>query len=170
MIKINDFVKNKFAVNWNTILLGWLGFDNILNQLEAKDIIEYAIQMLNDENKNEDLLYLAGLNNQEKDEITTTLKSIANKEKNIDINIETRKWRLLLLKHRIKTLSNDPLSGLIELTDFWAQFNFPKDSPHTIQGVENNISPNEYYTEKNYKRILEKHYNWLKDEQDYIKQ
>jgi hypothetical protein len=56
----------------------------------------------------------------------------------------------------------------MSLFDFWAQLDYPIDSPHVIQGRGNNITPEEYYTQENYDNIYNMHVDWLKKEIKYI--
>ena len=46
---------------------------------------------------------------------------------------------------------------------------FPEDSPHIFQGRNNNITPEEYYTQENYDYLYEKHIEWLQKEIKSIK-
>ena len=41
-----------------------------------------------------------------------------------------------------------PISS--KLGDIWAYLEFPPDSPHVFQGINNEITPEEYYTMQNY--------------------
>lgn len=41
---------------------------------------------------------------------------------------------------------------------------FPEDSPHIFQGRDNNITPEQYYTEQNYSYLFDEHVRWIKNE------
>ena len=51
--------------------------------------------------------------------------------------------------------SDDYIQGLMDFTDIWAKFNFPSNSPHIVQGLNNRIEPREYYTLNTYNDLLE---------------
>ncbi len=69
-----------------------------------------------------------------------------------------------LLAQFPKTVPNEPLHGLLALTEFWGMFGYPDDSPHTVQGRGNRIAPNEYYSDENFRSILCRHVEWVSSE------
>jgi hypothetical protein len=71
-------------------------------------------------------------------------------------------WQVALLAQLLQELPNDPIYGLTRLTEFWADFGYPQDSPHVIQGTGSGGTPTQYYTAENYARILAAHQEWLK--------
>ena len=77
---------------------------------------------------------------------------------------EIRKWRAFLLAQRMKTLSESPVDALAEPTAFWHALDFPGDMPHVVQGLGNEVSPSEYYTQGNYRTLLDRHRVWLRSE------
>jgi hypothetical protein len=66
-------------------------------------------------------------------------------------------WQVVLLPRLLPELPTDPLYGLLALTEFWGQFDFPSDGPHVVQRP----GDTEYYTERNYAHLIEKHRVWL---------
>ena len=78
------------------------------------------------------------------------------------------KWKLVYIKKNFPQLNKNIIQGLIELNDLWVKLDFPKDSPCILQGVKNNISPQEYYTEKNYIYLYNRHLKWIRDKSDYL--
>ena len=93
----------------------------------------------------------------ETEEINKILKKLSLKEKTT-FNLEFRKWRIIYVINTIKNIDkNDYISGLIELGDLWEKLGYPQDTPHIIQGRFNTFTPEEYYTEENYKFLLIKH-------------
>lgn len=70
---------------------------------------------------------------------------------------ELRKWQLVLLARLLDKLPTDPLYGVLALTEFWEQFDFPATAPFVAP------SPGDsgYYTEQNYERMISKHRAWL---------
>ena len=64
--------------------------------------------------------------------------------------------------------NNDFIDGLLELTDLWCKLDYPKDSPHVIQGLDNFLSPTEYYTKENYDILYKKNYEWFVKELSFL--
>ncbi|EGO63606.1 DUF2247 family protein [Acetonema longum] len=165
MIKILELMQStKLKVNWTTILVGWKGFGKFSRQFSSKDVIDYAVEVAsNDDKQPEETWELAGLNNSESENITGLLERLSQKEEHKEQD-EFRKWRAILTKQLLTKLPNDYLEGLIAITDFWDKFQFPDDSPHIVQGRNNEISPTEYYSQENYLKLIEAHKRWVDDE------
>jgi hypothetical protein len=163
--------KAGMIVRWGTVLIGRWGPGEFGRLVEPEDIVSFAIDNISDEptSYDEDVLILAGLTPAEYDEVDEYLRRIANHEK-FDCDRELRKWRLLLLKQALDDLADDPLYGPIRLTEFGAKFDYPADSPHTVQGRGNKIEPKNYYTRKNFDELRKSHYRWLEDEQRQLKE
>ena len=150
----------KLELTWEIIRLGWIGPGDFLRQLSIEDINKFAEYHII-ETTGEQLRLLSELCiTKNEDEISNILYSLAPKISNEAL----RGWRMILLKETLDNLPDDPLNGLIALTDFWAKFRHPTDSPHIIQGVINNIPPVEYYTPANFKNIISKHKSWIENE------
>jgi len=166
MIKLIEFENENLIVNWKTIELGLEGIGSIPSQITMDDILDFAVKSVQKNDYNQEILELAGLSTDNSEEIQKMVKKIVEKyEKNIDEQKEKRKLRLILLMKTMRNLNNNPLYGLIELTDFWQSVNdFGDKIPHTIQGVANEIAPEDYYTEKNFNSIINKHKDWIKNE------
>lgn len=162
--KLDLMQANNLKVNWSSILLGLRGFGKFIGQLSTKDVIEFAINLVShDDCQPNEVWKIASLSDKEGNEIHQLVQNLAVKETNSEYE-EQRKWRAILLKQTLEELPQDYLNGLILLTDFWDKFSFPSDSPHTVQGRGNDMSPIEYYTNKNYLEIVEAHKRWLSDE------
>ena len=69
-----------------------------------------------------------------------------------------------MLMDLLEKLPESPLYGLLRLTEFWANFNYPDDSPHIIQGRGNNYTPEVYFTKGNYDVVLTRHRRWIEEE------
>ena len=143
MIKLNDFKQYGFYVTWKLIDIGFRGNDIFKYNLEARDIINYAIEKI--ENNSEDnLIYeLASMYETETEEINKILKKLSLKEKTT-FNLEFRKWRIIYVINTIKNIDkNDYISGLIELGDLWEKLGYPQDTTQNIQGRNNTNTPEE---------------------------
>lgn len=168
MIELEQFRENKLGLNWTTIIIGWYGPGKFGRQLKEKDIIDYAVNLIiNDENQKQEVLLLASYNEKDCCEIEELLKKLANEEE-VNKEVEEKKWEVILLMNLLKGLSDRPIDGLIELTDFWEKFDYPEYSPHVVQGVRNNISPSEYYTKENYHDLVNMHQQWIERQLEEI--
>lgn len=170
MIKIVDFEELKLNITWKLLDIGFMGSTHFRNELSSQEIIDYAIFEMskNSDNEDEDVINLACENSKNIYKVNDYLKNLASKE-NTTYEIEFRKWRLVYVKKQLLKPADDFLSGLLELGDIWVKFDFPQDSPHMFQGRNNIITPEQYYTEENYKILFQKHLNWLLEEIDKIK-
>ena len=169
MNKLKKMDELGISINWKTINTGWRGLNNFSRQLYNRDVIEYAQEEIARENNiNDKVLALASCYDNETNEIDKLLlflsKDIVSTE-----DIEIKKWSIILLTKLLDSISSIPLEGLLELTEFWSMFDYPQFSPHILQGVNNNISPKEYYTEENYKHIKDSHMKWIEQELMNIK-
>ncbi len=162
--KIFKVFKRNNSVDWGIIFEGWKGVPGY--KLGKEEIEDFAIK--NIESLEGDILIivadLASTIYLENSEITILLQEICEIE-NIDLEFSRRKWRLVLLNNLIKSFNNDCLYDLLELTDFWINWKNPSDKPHIIQGLDSNMNPTEYYSDKNHIKIVETHRAWMVQEQ-----
>jgi hypothetical protein len=149
-----------FPVTWATVRAGWEGVGNLGRQLTVGDVSSFACQQLEHASAKvlSDIADLcAGLDEDNIDDVLRRLAPTISSR-------EIRKWRAFLLAQLMKTLPESPVDGLAELTAFWNALDFPGDMPHVVQGLGNEISPNEYYTQDNYRMLLDRHRVWLRSE------
>lgn len=137
-------------------------------QLTEEDIIEYAIEKLEEGDDRNEICELAGAYNDEQDAIRNLLCKLARKENTQD-SFEKRKIRAVIVYDVIKTKNDNYINGLMDLTDLWVGLGYPNDSPHIIQGRDNKIMPNEYYTIDNYDALYKRNVEWLKKELEYLR-
>jgi hypothetical protein len=84
--------------------------------------------------------------------------------------IEFKKWVIMYVLKHLPNENTEYVQGLLDLGGIWVDLKFPEYSPHIFQGGYNNISPIEYYTADNYKMLLNKHKEWIKQETIKIQQ
>jgi hypothetical protein len=96
MIRINEFKDYHFKITWRLLYLGFRGSYLYADQLLAKDIINYAIERLEDEKCNNLICDLASEYESNIDDIHMLLKKIVDKEPSNEI-IELKKLRVVLL-------------------------------------------------------------------------
>lgn len=166
---LEKMTSDDVPVNWSTVLLGWYGPGKYDRQLSVADIAAYAQELIeaNPEQPNA-VLKLAGAHDDETEMVESSLKQLTALESD-DKNTEVRKWRLYLLKELEPTLGDDPISGLIQLTEFWEKFDYPDDSPHVVQGRGNDQDPQQYYTQENFLNVRKRHREWMKREEAFLK-
>lgn len=171
-------LKSLFSVNWTTILLGWKGtgalspwperWAEFPPMLTIEEVLDYANERLVsscDATEEELLIGLVCLDTHTASR-EDVLAYITKLSKLNDSNpvLEGRKWRVISLDRVLKDLPSDSLYGLIALSEFWQSFGFPSDSPHEIQGRENTKSPEDYYDDANYQRLVTLHQTWIEKE------
>ncbi len=167
MIELKSFKDKGLNISWKLIDIGFHGSQEFFEELSSKDIINYAISIL--DNDTENLIYkrlieeIACEYEENYEKLDYNIKELVKLENNIDYKLEYRKWVYMYVYINLKK-NSDYIQGLIELTELWAKLNFPDFSPHIVQGVNNDITPQEYYTSENYNNLLRKHFEWLEVE------
>lgn len=166
MIKLDDFKKNNILINWKLINIGCLGSETFFKELDYEEITNYAISIFDEKNKN--ILRILSYNKDEYEEMGEFIKELAIQE-NSDEKIAYKKWELIYIIKNLPPKRIDYIQGIIELEDIWAKIDFPKDSPLILQGLNNDISPEEFYTENNYLILYNLHMDWIKEKIDFLK-
>lgn len=167
MIKIEEFKKYDFKTTWKLLNIGFKGSNIFANQLYPNDILEYAIEKLEANDCDDLVCELASEYENNTEEIDSLLRQLSCKE-DTDESLELRKWRVVFVAQEIANKKDNCIDGLISLGDLWINMGYTEDSPHIFQGRENSITPEQYYTDKNYCNIFEHHIEWLKKEIEYI--
>lgn len=169
MMFLDKMAESRIPINWGTVLVGWTGPGKYSRLLSIADIASYARDLIEaNPDQPREVLKLAGAGDDETESVNACLRALSGGA-GVDVELETRKWRLILLKDFIKALGDDPLYGLLGLTEFWERFDYPLDGPHVVQGRGNSQAPQDYYTEDNYRRIVERHRQWIDKEEALLK-
>lgn len=164
MSYLSDLRDMGIHVNWRTLLIGLEGPGKHPPLLSLEEVRAFADEQLtNSAVPPEGAVAVTIALDGDPDEIHTILRKLAHEEKSEPAR-ELRKWRLALLKRAMMELPQDPLYGLLALTEFWERFDFSPDSPHAVQGRGNQTSPTDYFTEDNYRRLIQKHREWISAE------
>lgn len=158
MIEIRDIKKLNFTITWRLLYRGILK-----KQLKVEDVVEYAMEQLQKGDNRIEICELAGFCDDDLNDVLNILYELANEENSED-EFEDRKLRAAIIRNILKVKNNNCIDGLMELTELWVGLGCPNDSPHIIQGKDNNITPIEYYTEYNYNYLYERNVKWLKKE------
>ncbi|MBD1226991.1 MULTISPECIES: DUF2247 family protein [Morganellaceae] len=154
--------KKMELLDWGMIFLGAKG--NPVGRLSAPNISEFACNELTKLDLSDSILVEvseAAFCTEINREVIDSLEVICDK-KNINIQLSERKWRYVALYILLlNELPDDYVYGLLKLNEFWNLWGDSVDSPNIVQGVGNNLSPTEYYSDENYHLLIEKHRNWL---------
>lgn len=152
-------------VDWGMIFLGACGIAS--GKLSASEISSFACNEFAKPDGVKDVLLTAisevAFCSDITDEVMDYLRFICDEE-NIDLKLSSRKWRYLALCLTMQELPDDCVYGLLKLNEFWRLWGEDAETPNIIQGVGNNISPTEYYTDEQYKLVIKHHQEWLKKE------
>lgn len=149
------------AVNWLTLLLGLDGPGKFAPALALSDVERFATnRAVSSPGSEGGAMEIVAALDGGIEETRAALQRLAGSEKG-SAERELRKWRVVLLRQAMSHLPSDPVYGLIALTEFWEQFDFPLDSPHVVQGRGNTLSPADYYTEANFRALVQKHWDWI---------
>ena len=162
MIKIADIKELNLNVTWRMLYRGILE-----KQILISEIVEYAMEQLEKGDDRIEICELAGSNDNDLDDVINILYELADGEKSWD-DFEYRKLRAVRVNNFLKEKHTNCIDGLMGLTELWLELGDTDDSPHIIQGKDNNISPVEYYTDANYNYLYEKNKHWLKEEVDFL--
>lgn len=154
---LKEFSYHNIEVNWGTLFIGTQGLKKIPPLISIREVIEWALEKYLKEN-DKNAYQIAFLNITSFSEINEKLILFS---RNYKLSKEEKKWCYLLLINFLKNLSKSYVQGLIQLSEFWDSFDYPSYMPHQIQGQNNNLSPEQYYTDQNYHFLLDAHQKWL---------
>lgn len=147
-------------LTWDVVRLGWEGVGSEHRLLSLDDVRTFADHEVVSASEAEiaDVAELCTASSEA--DVKELLERLAPSPSVIALRI----WRAVLLERLLRTPQASPIETLTELTSFWAGFGYPPESPHTIQGLGNSITPKEYYTEETAEHALQEHRRWLEDE------
>lgn len=161
MINVEDIKQLGLTITWRLLYNGLCHC-----QISTSDIIEYAMEKLEEGDDENEVCEIAGEYADNKDEICDLLYDLIESDTSDDM--ENRKIRIVVVNKVLKNKNDNFINGLIELTELWIGLGYPADVPHIIQGRDNDISPTEYYTQENYDILFEKNKEWLTRELEYL--
>lgn len=162
MIKIADIKELKLNITWRMLYRAILE-----KQISISEIVEYAMGQLEKGDDRIEICELVGSNDNDLDDVLNILYELADEEKSQD-DFEDRKLRAVRVNNFLKDKNTNCIDGLMGLTELWLELGYTDDTPHIIQGKDNNISPVEYYTDANYNYLYEKNKRWLSDEVNFL--
>lgn len=172
---IDEFKKNNIPFSWNELKIGRFGYaDNhfyLQGMLDDEFVMKYTLDYLS-KNENEENEYLWELGSlfspYDENEIYKFLDLIEDSSEK-DLNSYYR-WRWILVNDLLNKISDkDYVNALLEISEFWLELKSPIDMPYQYQGVENQLTPQEFYTEEHLSKVLSNHKRWLKEEKEQLK-
>lgn len=164
MIKIESVKQLGLSITWRLLYIAICE-----KQLQGEDVIEFAFEKLEKGDDRSEVCELAGTYADEQEEIKKLLWDLISQE-NTQNSFEKRKLRAAIVSDVLEIKNDNYINGLMELTDLWSSLGYPDDSPHTIQGRDNHITPSEYYSVDNYNILYQKNVDWLRTELAYLRQ
>lgn len=144
-------------LSWGLVRLGWEGVGDKPRLVSLDDIRAFASDQIATASESQlpDVADLCTVYDEA--QVQEQLERLAPAPSAVSLRI----WRAALLDELLRTLPASPVDARAELTSFWASFGYPPDSPHTIQGLGNDIRPSDYYTAENAKKACAAHRLWL---------
>lgn len=156
-------------VTWGTVLIGLVGPGKhapLLSLAQVREIAEW--QLTAELPEGETVAMLAGLDDGDGSEHESLVRKLAGAG-GFDEGVEERKWRLVLLAEQLDALPEDVIARALALTDFWERFDYPTDSPHTVQGRGNRLDPLEYFTSSRVGELVARHAAWVEAERSRLR-
>src|SRR4051812_49430317 len=115
---LSDLKDMGLQVNWRTLLIGLEGPGKHPPLLGLEEVRAFADEQLTDSTvQSEGAVAVAIASDDDPEEIRAVVRELALEEKS-EPTRELRKWRLALLKRAMTELPQDPLYGLLALTEF----------------------------------------------------
>lgn len=167
---VDEFKKNNISFSWNELKVGRFGYTDNEYSLKGivndKFVLKYTLDYLskNEDEKNSYLWELGSLfSPYDESEIHKLLNFIANSDEN-DLKAYY-KWRWILVDRLLERISGkDDVNALLEISEFWLDLHSPQDMPYQYQGIENQLTPQEFYTENHLAQVVRDHNQWLEKE------
>lgn len=156
--------------DWGVLLLGVLGVPGTDERLDALDVALFAKGELGiipiTHPALDVVVMLAEGAMHNKSELSAALSELCDAEK-ISREHSRRVWRCWLLETLLKSLDSDPVYGLLDLTEFWSQWEWPDDAPTSMKS-DTVLSQSEYHSDSNYGHVIAEHMRWIEQEKAYL--
>ncbi|BDR59325.1 DUF2247 family protein [Xylocopilactobacillus apicola] len=170
---INEFKKSKIPFSWSELKIGRFGYSNkfyLPAIIDDDVVITYTLNYLS-KHENENNQYLWDLGSltapYNESEIYKYLSLVSSSERK-DLKAYFR-WRWILVNNLIRELfDKDGIDALLEITEFWLKLESPVDKPYQYQGVNNELTLSEFYTDKNLHKVIYDHIKWLRKEKNNL--
>ncbi|WP_392551402.1 DUF2247 family protein [Orbus wheelerorum] len=162
--KIFNELKKLDIVDWGVVYLGCKGLP--IGELSPNNVSDYACEQLAIIESNDatfmsvsELSFCTEINI----EVINLISKLCDLN-NVNLILSKKKWVVLSIKELMNHLSKDSVYGLLELNNFWNEWGELNNSPNIIQGVNNRMTPSEFYSDENYLKIVLDYNLWIKKE------
>lgn len=152
-----------FTISWKLIAVGLFGADEIPASITQADAVEYLKDILTGSGAQTDDIIQLICAEDDAAEFSSILKKLAEEDP-ADATIQKRKWRACLLALLLESSSNDPLQGMLELTELWAAMGMPADCPQDFPADGDQKAIRNYFTQASYESSVSKNRAWLEGE------
>ena len=157
-----DRARKAHLLDWGFFLEG-LKFSYI----SRRQIADYALEQLEGIDDAVDIFFsvveLASADQLSSEECVRELVKICS-AMGIDLSRSRRVVRYFSLEELLDSLQGSEVYDLLALSEFWGQWGREADCPYFPQGVDNNISPVDYYSGGNLEKVMERHRDWMAKE------
>ncbi|EHK9412179.1 DUF2247 family protein [Enterococcus faecalis] len=163
---IDEFKKNAISFSWSELKIGRFGYsdDNFYLQGRINDdyVMAYTLDYLS-KNENEENSFLWELGSlslsYDETEVYDLLDSITNSDEDLQAYY---KWRWILVNNLLNEIKcMDTINALLEISEFWLDLQSPFDMPYQYQGINNDMTPEYFYTEEHLSKVILEHKEWL---------
>lgn len=157
-------IDNSGLVDWGVLLLGAKGLP--IGQISIQFISDYAVKRLIKIDPNDPEFIINSdlcLHKSIDADLIEELSQLCGLS-GVDIDKSKMKWVVFALIDLLQKLGNDYIYGILEINNFWNEWGDFKGSPNLIQGVDNYISPDDFYTKTNYENIINSNWSWANSE------
>jgi Uncharacterized protein conserved in bacteria (DUF2247) len=164
-----DRLTRRHLMDWGVLLLGidsTLPSSASLSEEEIRQEAELALLRASEHASFLDLLVDLSSPRSDREMTRAALEQMCEFE-HVDLSKSRRKLRAASLENLLELLPSDPIYGLVEISRFWIEWG-AADSPHEIQGVGNEVSAVDYYTETRFSAALAKNKAWLEQEYELL--
>ncbi len=167
MTQLDDFKKLGFDITWKLISFGYISNSVFSNELMIDDIMDYAVNLYENESTNKLLLDLIVLEKDDSQNIFNAIQKLSDKERTDD-SLEYKKWEILFVWKKAWFTDQNYMDFLLDLSDLWTKLGCPKNFPRVIQGINNDMNPEDYYSLQNYHTVIQEMKQWIIHEKNMV--
>lgn len=164
LAELFETLRQRNLVDWGVVSLGVSGLTTAPDSLSLHLVRDFANHQLETISIDDDILdvvvALATDSSLSSLEVREHLQRLCETN-DVDLDRARRMWRVVALEHLIESIGEDSFDGMMSLAYFWCDWGWPDDTPRSMQG---NLSPQTYYSAKNYQDVLTEHRHLLEKE------
>ncbi len=166
MNKLDSLVNMGFKMTWKLICIGLFGYDDIpASLISREDIINYLDRQLTSVNEQTENMIALVCEKNDYEQFDKCLNQFARNEKS-RVDIQKRKWRVYLLKQMLDGIdaNADSFKGMLDLLEFWAIMEKPKDCPQSFPNSNDKSYLEEFFSQKSVQSSVKNNRIWLEKE------